>query len=288
MTMKKICTFFAGLTLLFGNVQAQCTPDAQFTSLGLYPNPLTSVVKDSAYNQTLTVVLPYKRDTTLNLPAPVGAVNIKAEYRSWKVDSVFDLPRGVMAPNSSCNTANCVINVPFMANAKGCLQASGTPDTSGTFNVKIRCTGNGYILSPISFPLLSPPISAGDTINFDDPRLNSLPTQVKGFITQAKQVDYTTTMAVTVDRAEKMDLVNSWSFYPNPAQANAFVAINLSNPAVANISMVDLTGKEVFVKQTALLNQGNHQINIERPASGLFLLKLEVNGQHQSRLVSFE
>lgn len=285
--MKKICTIFAGLSLFAGVLQAQCSPDAQFTSVGLYPNPLPSVVEDQAYNQTLTVVLPYKRDTSLSLPV-VGTVNIKAEYRSWTVDSVFGLPKGITAPNSTCNTANCKITVPFMANASGCLQASGTPDTSGTHNVNIRCTGDGYIIAPTSIPIAQPPITAGDTLNFNDPRLASLPSNVQGFINQAKQVVYTTTMQVTVSRYEKIDAINSWSFFPNPAQTNANIALNIANPAIVNISLVDLTGKVVLVKQTSLLSQGNHNIGIERPASGLFLLKIEVNGSHQSKLVTFE
>ena len=248
---------------------------------------MTSVVEDQTYNQTLTVVLPYKRDTTITLPAPIGTVAIKAEYRSWTVDSVFGLPHGVTAPNSSCNTSNCVIPVPFMANAKGCLQASGTPDTAGTFNVNIRCTGDGYIISPMTIPA-SPPISAGDTLNFNDPRLSALPDNVEGFITQAKQVVYTTTMSVTVDRFEKMNVVDAWSFYPNPAQSNAFLSLSLSEPAVAKIKLIDLTGKVIYQKESSLLSQGTHQMNIERPTSGLFLLQLEVNGTQQSKLISFE
>ncbi len=102
--------------------QAQiCTPDTQYTVVGLYPDSLPNGNIGSFYEQVVHVVIP--QDTTAELP-PFGTLEV--DICQLRLDSIPNLPAGM---TYICNTPDCiwiVDHTPGVIN-RACVTLSGTP-----------------------------------------------------------------------------------------------------------------------------------------------------------------
>ena len=78
---------------------------------------------------------------------------------------------------------------------------------------------------------------------------------------------------------------------PNPSLADIDVSFRLSKSASVKITIIDFSGKEIFVQPEEKLMMGNYSRNlrISQFQSGIYILNLKVDGQNENRkLVTFK
>jgi hypothetical protein len=69
--------------------------------------------------------------------------------------------------------------------------------------------------------------------------------------------------------------------FPNPFRDNNIITFTREKPAHTNLSVYDITGKQVAVLVNGMLQTGNHKaiLNAPRLAAGVYTLKLTYNGK---------
>jgi hypothetical protein len=227
--MKRLILTFI---LLSNLVYGQCNVDTSTpTTRGLYPNPLPVGSLGVSYNQSITMVFPTHSDTTISIPG-FGSQTFTAYYTSFKVQQVSGIPQGMSMPLSSCNQSNCTYTIIQGQTNRGCMLLSGTPNESGTFQITTTNYANGYTIMPFSIPLTGP--NAGDTLNFDDPRVNSVP-GLSGVISGFRTQTYTTTLQILTTSTAKPHNNFNAIIYPNPGK-NAYLKWN--SPGETTISIL--------------------------------------------------
>jgi hypothetical protein len=129
--MKKLLLAISAVfAISFAN--AQCTPDAQFTSPGIYPDSATNMMtayETVLYSQTITNVVP--ADTCVVIITGFPCTNLSLD--SVVVESLTGLPAGL---NFQCDNAECQ----YPGGQSGCAIISGTPPTgsAGTYPLTIQ------------------------------------------------------------------------------------------------------------------------------------------------------
>ena len=101
--MKKTLLTLA-LAFAFIGAQAQCTPDAQFTLPGIYPDSatgLSTAIVGQAYNEVITIISPL--DTSVMILGQAVPVTIQ----TIELTSVTGLPASF---SYDCATANCTFS----------------------------------------------------------------------------------------------------------------------------------------------------------------------------------
>lgn len=113
-------------------VNAQCIPDPQFSSPGIYPDSasgFSSGCVDVTYEQLVTVFV--AADTTFM----VGPIPVTLIIDSLKLNSITGLPPGfTYSCYDSQNMNSAVDGCVFEGNTIGCILISGTP-TAGDIGV---------------------------------------------------------------------------------------------------------------------------------------------------------
>ena len=129
--MKKNYLLLVFCFVLFSQFcQAQCTPDPQYTSPGVYPEDLNPVCTSSPYTQVFTVVVPV--DTFVTSPFPMTI-----PIDSISLVTLLGLPPGF---TYVCSPASCG----FPGGTSGCVVLSGTtPAAPGSYI--IRSVTNSYV-----------------------------------------------------------------------------------------------------------------------------------------------
>ena len=92
---------------------------------------------------------------------------------------------------------------------------------------------------------------------------------------------------VGITPRDKVNQLNAFSVYPNPMQARARIRIDAATSSEAQLSIVDITGREVR-RKTLQLNQGVNQFEIERASleSGVYMIQVAARGtQLNQRLI---
>lgn len=128
---RKVTFYLLGIVLIvffpfLGN--SQCTPDAQYTSPGYYPDTLPYAELGQAYSETLTAVIP--QDTTIDIG--LGPQTLPID--SIVIESISDLPNGF---TYTCNPPSCG----FPGGTAGCLELVGNPVNSadvGSYNLIVN------------------------------------------------------------------------------------------------------------------------------------------------------
>ena len=134
MIKKLLLAISAVFAISFAN--AQCTPDAQFTSPGIYPDSATNMLpayETIAYSQTITNVVP--ADTCVVIIFP-PCTNLSLD--SVVLESLTGLPPGL---TYQCDNAECQ----YPGGQTGCAIISGTPPlgSAGTYPLTIQL--NAYV-----------------------------------------------------------------------------------------------------------------------------------------------
>lgn len=124
--MKRIL-LLASITLFgIASANAQCTPDPQYTTPGIYPDSATGLADacvGELYDQLITNVVPV--DTTVEL---VPGVPTTLPFDSVIITSVSGLPNGfTFACNDAQNTVSPPDGCAFEGGTTGCVSITGTP-----------------------------------------------------------------------------------------------------------------------------------------------------------------
>lgn len=125
--MKKLLLLLTATFLVSLTVSAQCTPDPQYTSSGIFPDSATNFLPACTgvpYVQLITNVVP--ADTTIQVVPFLPPQTVPID--SIVVVSVTGLPPGL---TFACNNGNCA----FLGGTTGCATITGTPTTAGTYTV---------------------------------------------------------------------------------------------------------------------------------------------------------
>lgn len=163
--MKKLLlSITAVFAISFAN--AQCTPDAQFTAPGIYPDSATNMMpayETVAYSQTITNVVPADTCVVIIFP-PCTSLTLD----SVVVESLTGLPAGL---TFQCDNAECQ----YPGGQTGCAIISGTPPSgsAGTYPLTIQLSayvGGFGIANPFTldyyFIVVNPaPNSIGENEN---------------------------------------------------------------------------------------------------------------------------
>ncbi len=269
--MKKLVLI---IILMSSLAYAQCTVDTQTpNTTGLYPNPLPTSSIGVPYNQSVTMVFPTQSDTTITIQG-FGSQTFTAYYTSFQVQQVSGIPQGLTMPLSSCNASNCTYSINPNQTNRGCMTLSGTPTESGTFQITTTNYANGYTIMPFSILLIG--LNAGDTLNFDDPRINSIP-GLSGIITGFRTQTYSTPLQIlTTSTAKPQQKLNA-ILYPNPGKAPSlqWFAIGLTHIQIKNT-----LGQSIF--ETTLNAHGIYNFNLPILPNGLYFVNLTSAEDFQS------
>lgn len=113
-------------------VEAQCVPDGSLSAPGLYPpagsttDTTAIILPDAIVNQAVSFVtqVVVLNDTSVSL----GGISFNVPVDSLGIINVSGIPAGM---SSSCNVPNCT----WPGGGNGCIELSGTPTTTGTFEI---------------------------------------------------------------------------------------------------------------------------------------------------------
>ncbi|HIO67512.1 MAG TPA: PKD domain-containing protein [Flavobacteriales bacterium] len=156
--INKLLTLLV-LLLMVGTitVSAQsCTPDAQYTAVGIYPDTLVGLPCAQTtvlYQTTITVITP--TDSLYDLGPPLGTINatidsIVVQDNTGDGIAVNGLPPGFAYV---CNPPSCS----WPGGSTGCILLIGTPGTgdAGTYNVVVEV--DAYVNELVTFG--NPPVN---------------------------------------------------------------------------------------------------------------------------------
>lgn len=130
--MKKylLFTVLAVVGLGFSHhTNAQCTPDPQYTEIGVWPEALPASCLNTEYDESLTLI--YPNDTCVTIFGPQCTV---FELESATISNIAGLPSGI---TYTCPTNDCVYLPGTGETTTSCIQISGTPTQSGTFTATV-------------------------------------------------------------------------------------------------------------------------------------------------------
>ena len=131
---------------------AQCSPDAQYIQIGVWPQVLPEACINVSYDETLTLV--YPNDTCIvGFPQCFTLTNAT-------ITNVANLPLGIA---HSCPN-NCIYLPGPGETTANCFQISGTPTEAGTFTVVVTValnTNAGSFNVDYDFDLTVNPVGVG-------------------------------------------------------------------------------------------------------------------------------
>lgn len=269
--MKKISLI---LFLISHLAYAQCNVDNSTSSTkGLYPNPLPGGSLSVPYSQSVTMVFPTRSDTTISIPG-FGSQSFTAYYTSFQVQQVSGIPQGLSMPLSSCNQANCTYSINQNQTNRGCMLLSGTPTESGTFQVTTTNYANGYTIMPFTIPITGP--NAGDTLSFDDPRINNIP-GLSGVIAGFRTQTFSTSLQILTTSTSKPSFIAEASIYPNPGKNSTLKWMGIGE---TQIQIVNTLGSIVF--KTQVHANGENAVELPNLPNGLYFVKIQNLDNSQS------
>ena len=85
-------------------------------------------------------------------------------------------------------------------------------------------------------------------------------------------------------------IAQSFNVFPNPAESETNIAFELSGNSEVKLSVLDITGREIIVLESATLSAGLHQYQLtssQVKAKGSYFIRLEVNGTQMVKTVVF-
>ncbi|MGP8217623.1 MAG: T9SS type A sorting domain-containing protein [Bacteroidia bacterium] len=148
--------------------------------------------------------------------------------------------------------------------------------TNGTQNTM---SDAAYQINPSNYPLarwyvgakLSDSVNTGCTV----PLLR--PTHAVNYSSSRSNAIYHNTITSALTQALTS---NSISLYPNPAGQNLNIKFNNKEPESARISIMDITGREVYNSQLTIDN-GQRTINVSALSTGIYFVKVTTNTSSQ-------
>ena len=250
--------FFLTLTLAFAFVgaQAQCTPDAQFTLPGIYPDSATGLpnaIVGQAYNEVITIIAPL--DTT----GSVGPITVPVTVQTIELTSVIGLPPSF---SYDCATTNCI----FAGGSTSCAVLSSPSPTSAEI-------GSHQIIFNTTTTVTVP--SVGNIIQ-----------------TQDDIIDY---YYINVTNATSViNRFNDFTFelkdvFPNPVNSNAKIQFISGNSADVVFTVFNYLGEKIEERNIAATRGVNDiEISAKDYANGMYLYSINNGIQVVSKRMIIE
>lgn len=237
--MKNVLFLFVLSCLLGSSAMAQCTPDPQFTSPGIFPDSATGFASGCVgipYEQLVTAVVP--EDTTVF----VGPFPVTLTFDSVVVASVTGLPAGfTFACNDAQNVNSPVDGCAFEGNTIGCLLISGTPTIADTGTHLLNFTLDAYL-------------AGGTTPSF---------TYDLSFY---KIVIGNCGLSLSENKGSQ------FSLYPNPV-ADQFTLEGLSGLKISEISICNAEGK-ILKSYEPVISSSSFALNVENLKAGMYFVHI--------------
>ena len=238
--MKKTL-FTLTLALAFIGAQAQCTPDPQYTAVGIYPDSLTGLSPATvgiAYNQNITIIVP--SDTVADVFGQMVPVTID------KIDltSVTGLPSSF---SYSCDPPSCS----FPGGTTKCAELSSAAPTSSEIGLHQIIFKTTTYVSGVPFIGTT---TQNDTIDY-------YYLQVSGVTSTINQFDNTTFELKEV--------------YPNPVSNQAKIQFVSGTTENITFKIYNLLGEEIE-SQLISSSKGVNTINLNTSSysKGIYLYSI--------------
>lgn len=229
------------LALAFIGAQAQCTPDPQYTAVGIYPDSLTGLSPATvgiAYNQNITIIVP--SDTVADVFGQMVPVTID------KIDltSVTGLPSSF---SYSCDPPSCS----FPGGTTKCAELSSVAPTSSEIGLHQIIFKTTTYVSGVPFIGTT---TQNDTIDY-------YYLQVSGVTSTINQFDNTTFELKEV--------------YPNPVSNQAKIQFVSGTTENITFKIYNLLGEEIE-SQLISSSKGVNTINLNTSSysKGIYLYSI--------------
>lgn len=235
--MKKLLLFVSISLLTVASANAQCTPDPQYTSPGIYPNQATGFSAgclNQAYSQLVTNVVP--ADTLVEV---VPGFPISVPIDSIVIVSFTGLPPGLSVVYYDGQNTNSPFDLgAYEGGTIGCALISGTPTSAGIFDLTINV--NAYV--------------------------GGVPTA------NAQLIDWYSIEITTCTASINENEFSNFSVYPNPAQTS----ISVDGLNGANFEAVVITNLNgAIVKEIRSISTSNQTIDVSDLENGIYLIQVE-------------
>ena len=229
------------LALAFIGAQAQCTPDSQYTAVGIYPDSATGLLPATvgiAYNQNITIIVP--SDTIVDVfgsPVPVTIDKID-------LTSVTGLPSSF---SYSCDPPSCS----FPGGTTKCAELSSAAPTSSEIGLHQIIFKTTTYVSGVPF--------IGTTTQNDS--IDYYYIEVSGVTSTINQFDNTT-----------FELKGA---YPNPVSNQAKIQFVSGTPENITFKIYNLLGEEIE-SQLISSSKGVNTINLNTSSysKGIYLYSI--------------
>lgn len=243
--MKTLILFFSMTLMVNLAANAQCTPDPQYTSPGVYPDSAAGfacAVVDSVYEQLITNVVPV--DTT----TMIGPIPVTLAFDSVIITSVTGLPPGfTYACFDGQNVTSPMDQCAFEGGTIGCVVITGTP-TSGDEGV--------YDLNIITEAYLGGLSTPQATVDVDYYSITVLP---------AGSDPNLCVLGINENKKSKFKL------FPNPV-AESFTIDGLEGLDVSLISISNAEGK--ILNSFEDINGSTFDINVANLDGGIYFVRI--------------
>lgn len=258
-------TLFVLTLLISGGTIATaqiCTPDEQYTVVGLYPDSLAPANIGVAYEQVVHVVIP--QDTIVNLP-PFG--NLTVDLCTITVDSIPNLPDGLMY---ECAGGSCTYTVDHTEGVinRFCVKISGTPTEAVLPDDSL-----------IVYATVTPGAYNAGTGNCDALTI-TLPDSLTTIV-------YKTALIVNNSTAigEELDAL-SLSVFPNPSLGEgATVSMTLPSSEQVIVNVRNIQGQIISTVDAGVLPTGTNTVTI--PATplpaGMYVVEVQAGDLRQTK-----
>lgn len=294
--MKKLLLFVSITLLTISSASAQCTPDPQYTSPGIYPNEATgfnSGCVGVSYTQLVTNVVPPDTCAVIVPGFPCQTFDID----SIVITSFTGLPNGLsVVYYDGQNTNSPVDQGCFEGGTTGCALISGTPTAAGTYNLSINVdayvgglsTPNSTLIDWYTIVIEDVPtistsgvdlVSSSTTGNQWYINGNLIPSATNQTYYPVANGSYTvenncgTSTAYVVNTAGINEgALSNFNVYPNPAEQT--ITINGMNGASFDaVSIVNLSG--TIVKQVNAIAVSKQTIDISNLENGIYFVRVQ-------------
>jgi len=94
-----------------------------------------------------------------------------------------------------------------------------------------------------------------------------------------------TTASTTLVSTNEADIINNLSVSPNPTSGLINVALDLPAASEVQLSVIDITGKEVINLAPVTFASRNFEVNLQDQAAGLYLLRFRIGNEMVTRRV---
>ena len=251
--MKKILLTLT-LALAFIGVQAQCTPDPQFTLPGIYPDSatgLSNAIVGQAYNEVITIISPLDTSVLYN------GIVLSVTVQTIALTSVTGLPPSF---SYDCAAPNCI----FAGGSTSCaVLSSPSPTISEIGSHQIIMNTTTTVDAGIGFPITQDDVVDYYYINVTN--ATSVINQFHDFTFELKDV------------------------FPNPVNNNAKIQFISGNSADVVFTVFNYLGEKIEEKNIAASRGVNNiEISAKDYANGMYLYSINNGIQLVSKRMIIE